>query len=155
MKKCEKFMISARVRLDLAGLRRHLAARPCAHQPVDDDAVTGAETVADNAQTVDDRAWAHDARLNRAVILYQHHDLARLVGDQRAVGNQDRLVTLGPGQAQAAELAGGDEKIGIGEDGAGADGSGAAVDGVVEKVENTLTLPLGLVRVFSTFSTTP
>src|SRR6266849_4438290 len=104
-KKCDRFMAgSARARLDLAGLRRHLGARSRAHQPVDDDPILRAETLANDAQTVDDRAGTHDARLDGAVILDRHDDLARLVGDDRAVGNENRLVSLGAGEAQPAEL---------------------------------------------------
>ena len=65
--------------------------------------------------------------------LHRHDELARLVGDDGAVGHQDRVVSLRARDADAAELAGRQE-IRIGEDGAGADRAGAAIDLIVDEV---------------------
>src|SRR5262249_18822901 len=75
----------------------------------------------------------------------RHDQLARLVGDQRSVGHEDRLVLLGARYADAPELAGGQKAVGVGKFGAHADRPGAAVDLVVDKIEDALARPLGLI----------
>ena len=50
-------------------------------------------------------------RHDRAVLGDRHHDAVRLVGDDGAVGDEDRLVRVRAGDAQPAELARRDEEV--------------------------------------------
>src|SRR5262245_59248892 len=93
-KKCDMFIavagsMSSR-RLDLSGLRRDLAAGPRPHEPVDDNPVARLKTRADDAKAILSHGpWTHDFRLDSAVVFHGHHHLARLIGDDGAVGYQD------------------------------------------------------------------
>src|SRR5690349_19569352 len=117
-----------RGRLDLSRLRRHLAAWPRPHKAVDDDAVARFEAGADDAEAViGHRPWAHDLLLDGAVLLHGHHQLARLIGHDGTIGDQDRDVLLGGRDANPPELPGGEEITRVREGGASTDGPGAAV----------------------------
>src|ERR1700720_3229655 len=150
MKKCDRFTAVPRSRLrgrlDLARLRRDLAAGPGPPQPVDDDAVGRREARADDAEAViGHRTGTHDLGLDRAVILHGHHHFAGLIGDDGAVGNEDRVVALRGRDADPPELSRGYEEIGVREGSAGADRPGAAIYLIVDKVEQAPARPLRLV----------
>src|SRR6266404_7955345 len=133
-------------RLDLSRLRCHLAARPRPDEPVDDDAVARFEAGADDAEAViGHRTGTHDLLLDSAVLLHSHHQLARLIGDDGAVGDQDADVLLGGRDADPAELPRGDEIARVREGSAGTDRPGAAVHLIVEEVELAFPRPFGLV----------
>src|SRR4029077_4605401 len=96
--------------LDLSRLRRDLGTRPRPHQPVDDDTVARFEAGADDAEAIlGHRARTHDLWLDGAALLHGHHQLARLIGNDGAVGDQDRDMLLRGGNANAPELPGSDE----------------------------------------------
>src|SRR5215831_2155504 len=99
-KKCETFIEFARSdvrtarrsmpsrRLDLSRLRGDLAAGARAHEPVDDDPIARFEAGADDAEAIlGDGPWPHNLRLDSAILLHRHHHLARLIGDECAVGD--------------------------------------------------------------------
>src|SRR3954467_1031656 len=93
-KKCDIFIAAARSmpsrRLDLSRLRCDLGAWPRPYQPVDDDPVARIEARADDAETViGHRTRAPRLLLDGAVLFHGHHHLARLIGDDGAVGDQD------------------------------------------------------------------
>src|SRR6266404_6460025 len=133
-------------RLDLSRLRCHLAARPRAHKAVDDDAVARFEAGADDAQTIiGHRTRTHDLWLDGAVLLHGHHQLARLIGDDGAVGDQDRDMLLGGRDANPPELPGSDKITRVWEDAASADRPGAAVHLIIEEVELPLPRPFLLI----------
>src|SRR5205085_2056899 len=70
---------------------------------------------------------------------------ARLIGDDRAVGNQGRQIFLRAGDADPSELTGSQKEIRIWELGSHPDRAGAAIDLVVDEIEHTLALPVRLV----------
>src|SRR5215831_10675795 len=75
-------------RLDLSRLRGDLAAGARAHEPVDDDPIARFEAGADNAEAIlGDGPWPDNLRLDSAILLHRHHHLARLIGDECAVGD--------------------------------------------------------------------
>src|SRR3984893_13781732 len=149
-KKCDRFMATAGSvvsrRLDLSRLRADLGAKPSPHEPVDDDAVARFEAGADDAEAViGHRTGTNDLLLDGAVLLHGHHQLARLIGDDGAVGDQDADVLLGGRDADPPELPGSDEIPRGREGSAGADRPGAAVHLIVEEVELAFPWPLRLV----------
>src|SRR5882672_8788009 len=89
---------------NLAVLRRDLLARPRPLQAVDDDAVARDEARKDDAQAFDDGTELDQLGADRAVVGDGEHDLARLIGGDRAVGHQQRLV-LAAVQPQPSEEA--------------------------------------------------
>src|SRR6266446_8755407 len=149
-KKCDRFTGTTRSlpsrSFDLSWLRRHLAAGTRPHQPVDDDAVARFEARADDAQAVIGH-WTrtHDLWLDGAVLLHGHHQLARLIGDDGAVGDQDRDMLLRCRDANPPELPGSDKITRIWEDAASADRPGAAVHLIIEEVELPLPRPFLLI----------
>src|SRR5438132_8684346 len=97
-------------RLDLTRLRGDLAPGSGARQPVDDNPVGRCETLADDPQAiVGHRARTDDLLLDGAVLLHGHHYLARLIGHDGAIGDQDCDVLLRGRDADPPELPGGDE----------------------------------------------
>ena len=113
-----------------------MTIRSSASRPFADDA---------QAELVVDRTGPDDLGHDGAVGADGHDDLARLVGHDGAVGDQDGLVGLRAGDAHAAELAGRDQRVGIGEDGARPDRAGVAVDVIVDEVQLALERPVILV----------
>ena len=83
--------------------------------------------------------------VHHAVCVDRQHHLARLVGDDGGVGDQEGVVLGRARDADAAELAGRDQAVGIGEHGAAADRAGALVDDVVDEVHRALVQPVVLV----------
>ena len=119
---------------------------PGAHQSVDDHFIIRREAGADDPEPIiGDRTGSHDLGHDGTVSRNRHDQLARLVGDQRSVGHEDRFVLLGARYADAAELARGQKVIGIGKFRANPDSPGATVDLVVDKIEDALARPLGLI----------
>ena len=89
---------------DLAVLGLDLLSRTGALQTLDDDAVGRREARADDAQAVDDRAELDPLGADRAVVGDREDDLARLIGRDRAVGHEQRVV-LAAEQPQPPEVA--------------------------------------------------
>src|SRR5438132_5859199 len=123
-KKCDIFIAVVRSMpsgcLDLTRLRRDFAARPRPYQSVDDDPVGRRKAGADDAEAViGHRTGTHDLWLDCAVLLHGHHHLARLIGDDGAVGDQDADVLLGGRDADPAGLPRGDEIARVREGSAG------------------------------------
>src|SRR5690349_3950618 len=145
-KKCEKRM-SARRRLvgfwrDGPFLRRHLGAGPGTDQAVDHKLVVGAEAAPDDTQTTGlAGAGTDDFRPHDAVLADGEHHLARLIGDDRRVRDQDRIIFGGSWDPDAAELAGRDQIVRIGEGGTAADRAAALVDHIVDEAHGTLVRP--------------
>ena len=79
----------------------------------------GCQALAHDAQALDQRAQGHGLGLDDVVLADREHDLARLVGDDRGVGDQQRVV-LAAEQLQAAEDAGRQELVLVLDDGAAA-----------------------------------
>jgi hypothetical protein len=69
-------------------------------------------------------AQRHGLGLHDVVVADREHDLARLVGDDRRIGDQQRVV-LAAEQLDAAEDAGRQQLVLVLDDGARADGAGA------------------------------
>src|SRR5262245_27081500 len=104
MKKCEMRMRRSASSIRLGGRTRtlrggrplslggDLGAGACPHQAVDDDAVVGCEPFLDNPQSVDDLAKRHVLLPCRALGIDHQHVLARLLGGDRRIGHQQRLV---------------------------------------------------------------
>ncbi len=107
--------------------------------------VPGGQPRTDDPQTVDDRAELD--RLGGDLVLGVHcqHDLARLVGLDRIVGDQQRTNGAAVCQAHVAEHAGREEIARIGEHGAAPDGAGTLVEPIVGEVEIALPTVAGLV----------
>ena len=86
----------------------------------------GVRPLRDDAQAVDDAARASTGLRLHDVVLGPTTNtiLLRLVGDDRAVGNQQRVV-LAAEELQPAEDAGRQELVLVVEHGAAADGAGA------------------------------
>src|SRR3989442_12782505 len=115
MKKCEMRIVRAPGALFGLGhgrarrrrfLGRHLGSGPHHGQPVDDDPVLGREPVLDDAQSVLDLP-ERDVFLPGDILRVDRVDeLARLLGPDRHVGNQQRLVGQRARDLDAAEHAG-------------------------------------------------
>src|SRR4051795_9968798 len=148
-KKCDRFMTVRSMpsrRLDLSRLRRDLAAGPRSHEPVDDNPVARLETRADDPEAILGH-WprTHDLWLNRAVVFHGHHHLTRLIGDDGAVGYQDRSVLLRGRDADPPELPGREEIARVREDRASADRPRTAIHLIIEKVELPFPRPFRLI----------
>ena len=126
------------------GMRRDLGADAGALHAVDDDAVLGLEPLADHAQALIERPEHHRPCLHRVVGLDHEHDLARLVGGDRGIRNQQRLIGRAADQPDAAELAGQDREILVRDHGAAAQRAGRDIEAVVEEVDLALMRRLGL-----------
>src|SRR5262249_26802547 len=115
-------------------LRRHLHSGTRPHQAVDDDAVVGVEPRRNHAQALDQ--WTKgDVLRPRHVIAVEHqHELADLFGANRDVGQQYGLAGRTGRDLDAAEHAGGEPAVGVGEFRPAADGARGAVNGVVDEV---------------------
>src|SRR3984885_3980258 len=134
MKKCERRMASVGLRLigRLVGrrrgralllFRRDLHSRARAHQPVDDHAVGGGETVPDHPQAVFELRRGDVSLPGDAAIVDDQHIFARLLGADRRVGNEERGMRRRAGDTDAAEHAGREDAAGIVEHRAAADGA--------------------------------
>src|SRR5262249_49190840 len=130
--------------LDLAVLGFHLLPRPRPLPPPDPDPVGRRETRADDAQAVDDGPQFDELGADRAVVSDGEHDLARLIGHDRAVRNEQRLM-LAAEQAQSAEESWRQEPVLVVEYCAAANGAGLGIEHVVDEVHPPLVLELGLV----------
>ena len=72
---------------------------------------------------------------HHAAVIDDQHVFARLLGADRGIGNQQRRIRWRAGHADAAEHAGREDAVGIGEHGAAADGARGAVDDVVDEID--------------------
>src|SRR6202035_3396395 len=154
MKKCEMRIFLASASLGFVRpfgrrraflLRRHLLARPRAHQAVDDDAIGGGEPVLDHAQAAVDLAQRDVFLLHHVAVIYDEDEFAHLLGADRGVGNEQRRIGRRAGHADAAEHAGRENAVAVVEDGAAADGARGAVDDVVDEIDLALVREILLV----------
>ena len=141
-----RFMISCQPARRCVLLRIDLGADAGALQAVDDHAVLRLEALADHAQALVQRTEHHRPRLDRVVFLDHEHDLARLVGGNGGVRQQQRLIGRAADQADAAELAGQDRQVLVRDDGAAAQGGGGDIHPVVEEIHLAVMRRLGLAR---------
>src|SRR5262245_32336578 len=116
--------LAAGRRLDPPVRRGDPGARPHALDTAAHDAIVALE-----AGTHDAHAALEVPRLDRALfreaVLAQHpHESPRLVAQDRAVGHEQRLELSRAEQLQAAELAGNEETVGVGDQGAAAHRAG-------------------------------
>ena len=133
-------------RLGALLLRRAPSGPGAPHQTVDDDAIVGPEPVLDDAQIVGRQLAERDIFLPRRVLLVDHDDeFARLLGADRGVRNQQRLVRRRARHAHAREHARREHAVGICEHSAAADRAGRAVDHVVDEVHAALVVEIALV----------
>src|SRR5207253_3279286 len=103
-------------------------ARPL--QAIDDDAVLRLQPFADHAQALVKRPKRYRLRLDRIVVLDDKDDLARLVGRNRSIRQQQRLIRRAADDPDAAELAGEDREILVRDDRAAAQRPGREVQAV-------------------------
>ena len=96
-----------------------------------------------DAQSFDDRTELDQLGADRAVVGDGEHDLARLIGRDRAVGHEQRVV-LAAEQPQPSEEAGREQSILVVEDGAAADGAGLGIEHVVDEIHPAVMLVVGL-----------
>ena len=88
--------------------------------PRDDDAVLGADALADDAQPVVQRPDRHRAVLRLVLGVDDPDELLRLVGADRLVGDEHRLGTRPlPGEPQAREQPGREQQVGVRHDARG------------------------------------
>src|SRR5207248_284636 len=73
-------------------LRRHFGTWPRPHQAVDDDAVVRRDPVLDDAQVADELAERDVSRARNILAIDHEHELAYLLGADRRVGQQQRLI---------------------------------------------------------------
>ena len=125
-------------------MRAHLGADAGALQAVDDHAVFRLQPLADHAQAFVERPEHHRLRLDRVVVLDHEHDLARLVGGDRRIRQQQRLVRRAADQPDAAELAGQDREILVRDHRAAAQRAGRDIEAVVEEIHLAVMRGLGL-----------
>ena len=128
-------MAYVRRRFDGAVLGRDFLPRPGPRQPVDDDAIGGRKSGANDTQAVYDRTELDALGADRAVFGDRENDLARLIGRNRAVGNQQRVMGAAE-QPQPPEEARGEKAILVVEDGAGSDGAGLGIDRVIDEIHS-------------------
>src|SRR5580704_10581167 len=126
-------------------LRRHLLARPRAHQAVDDDAIGGGKPVLDHAQPAVDLPERDVFLPDHAGVVDDEDEFAHLLGADRGVGNEQRGIGRRAGHADAAEHARRENAVGVVEDGAAADGARGAVDDVIDEIDLALMREILLV----------
>ena len=142
MKKCEIRMARCfssspagrRRRRGALLLRRDLWPGRARIRPLTTTRSSGLEPVLDDAQVADELA-ERDVFAARGVLGIDHqHELAHLLGADRGVRHQQRLVGRRARHAHAPEHAGREHAVRIGEHRAAADRAGRAVDHVVDEV---------------------
>src|SRR5262245_43676843 len=159
MKKCEIFMrvsgMPASIAFCLRGsggrrrrpllLRRHLAARTRPHHAVDDHAVIGRKPRFDDAQVVGDVAERHVFHRHRIVGADHQHIFACLLGTDRDIRHEQRLIGRGARNANAGEHARREQAGGILEHGTATDRARGAIDHVVDEVHAATMAVVALV----------
>ena len=127
----------------LGRLRAHLGADPGALQAVDDHAVFRLQAFADHAQALVERPEHDRPRLHGVVVLDHEHDLARLIGGDGGIRQQQRLIGRAADQPDAAELSRQDRKVLVRDHRAAAQRAGGDVQPVVEEVHRAFMRGLG------------
>ena len=105
----------------------------------------GSSPVLDDAQTVDHLARRHVFLAHDIVLVDDQHVFARLLGTDRGLGNQQRIVGRRARHADTPEHAGREHAVGVGEHAATADRARRAIDDVVDEVHLALVHEIGLV----------
>src|ERR1043166_787240 len=155
MKKCEMRSGAVSVALGAGSgrgrrsallLRRHLGAGPHAHEALDDDAIVLVQIFLDHAQPVDRLAERHVARARDVLAVDHHQELACLLRADGAVGHQQRVVRRRARHPDAAEHAGREQPVGIGEHRAAANRARRLADRVVDEVHAAVVVERALVE---------
>ena len=107
-------------------------------------AVFRLRALADHAQAFVERPKRHRLGLDRVVVLDHEHDLARLVGRDRRVRQQQRFIGRAADQPHAAELARQDREILVRDHRAAAQRAGRDIEAVVEEIHLAFMRRLGL-----------
>ena len=108
-------------------------------EAVDDHLVFRLQPLANDAQAFVERTQRHGPCLDGVVVLHDKHDLARLVGGDRGIRQQQRLIGRRADQPHAAELPRQDRKVLVGDDGAAAQRAGRFIEAVVEEIHLAFT----------------
>ena len=116
-------------------LRDDLLVRQNALLAADHDPVVGADPLAHDAQALDQRAELHRAPLRNVVVPDDVDEASGLIGGNRLVGEQKRLIVGRALQAHAGEHAWREQPLRVGHNRAGAQGARAGVEPVLEEVE--------------------
>ena len=125
-------------------MRADLGADAGALQAVDDHAVLRLQPLADHAQALVERPERHRLCLHRVVVLDHENDLARLVGRDRRIRQQQRFIGRAADQPDAAELSRQDRQILVRDDRAAAQRAGRDIQPVVEEIHLAVMRRLGL-----------
>src|SRR5262245_36813373 len=86
--------------LDAPGGRSDSGAWPHALHAVDHDPIVALQAVAHNAQATLEIAWLHDALLRDVVLVQRPDESPRLVTQDCAVGNEQRIELPGAEELQ-------------------------------------------------------
>src|SRR3984893_6366783 len=136
---------SADGRLNASALRPDLLAGPGTGEALADYGIVGFETYPDDAQTVHDRPELDAFDAHRAVVGDDVHNLARLIGCDRAVGHEQALVFAAE-KPEPSEETGSQQSVLVGQNGTGAHRAGLRADGVVHEFHAAFVLEISLVR---------
>ena len=115
-------------------MRAHLGADARALEAVDDHAVLRLQPFADHPQAVVERPEHDRLRLHRVVVLDHEDDLARLIGGDGRIRQQQRFIGRAGDQPHAAELPRQDGKILVRNHRPPAQRAGRDIQPVVEEI---------------------
>src|SRR6266513_5363650 len=124
-----------------------LNLRPLAHalQAIDYDGFARCESRLHHPQAVDDRTELHRPVLGLVARAYDQYVAHGLIGADRAVVDEDRLVLMRTEQPQARKQPRREQPITIVEQRAAADGAGGGIQGVVHEHHHALVRIAALV----------
>src|SRR6266436_2286450 len=119
-------------------LRLDLRPRAYALQAVDYDGLAGCESRLHHPQAIDDGPELHRPVLGLVAGAYDQHVAHGLIGADRAVVDEDRLVLMRSQQPQARKQPRREEAIAVVEQRAAADGARLGIEGVVHEYHDAL-----------------
>src|SRR2546429_3997580 len=126
-------------------LRLNLRPRAHALQAIDYDGLARRESRLHHPQAVDDGTQLHWPVLGLVVRAYDQDVAHGLIGTDRAVVDEDRLVLMRPEQPQARKQPRREQPITVVEQRAAADGAGGGIQGVVPEDHHALVRIAALV----------
>src|SRR5256886_14911335 len=126
-------------------LRLNLRPRAHALQAIDYDRLARRESRLHHPQAVDDGTQLHWPVLGLVVRAYDQDVAHGLIGTDRAVVDEDRLVLMRPEQPQARKQPRREQPITVVEQRAAADGAGGGIQGVVHEDHHALVRIAALV----------
>ena len=126
------------------GVRAYLGPDARALQAIDDHPVFRLQALADHAQAVIERTEHDRPRLHGIVVLDHEHDLARLIGRNGDIRQQQRFIGRAADQPDPAELPGQDRKILVRDHRAAAQRAGRDIQPVIEEIHLAVMRRLGL-----------